>query len=208
MGVTARPVSESSAVASAPVELIPWLWVGLAALCLLLAVLGTYSNHFQNGFHFDDSHAVVNNPYIRSLSNIPRFFADGSTFSSYPPDQNYRPLVSTSLALDYHLAGGLHPFWFHVSTFVAFLVQLVLMFFIFRKILDIAHPATTNSLIALFMVAFYGLHPAIAETVNYIMQRGDLYSTLGVIGGLCVWALAPGSRKWAVYLTPVIVGDF
>jgi tetratricopeptide (TPR) repeat protein len=61
-------------------------------------------------------------------------------------------------------------------------------------------------MIALFMVAFYGLHPAMAETVNYVIQRGDLYSTLGVVGGLCLWALAPGSRKWGAYLVPVILG--
>jgi tetratricopeptide (TPR) repeat protein len=185
---------------------IPRYWVALAATCLLLAVLAAYSNHFQNGFHFDDSHSVETNPYIRSLANIPRFFADARTFSSYPPDQNYRPLVSTSLALDYRMAGGLHPFWFQVSTFAWFLVQLALNFLLFRKILDIARPAPANPLLALFMVAWYGLHPAMAETVNYIMQRGDVYSTLGVIGGLCLWALAPGSRRWGAYLVPVILG--
>jgi tetratricopeptide (TPR) repeat protein len=169
-------------------------------------VLAAYANHFQNGFHFDDTHSVVTNPYIRSLANIPRFFTDARTSSSLPPNWNYRPLVSISLALDYHLAGGLHPFWFHVSTFVWFLVQLALMFLLFRKILDITCPASANSMIALFMVAWYGLHPAMAETVNYIIQRGDLYSTLGVIGGLCVWALAPRTRKCGAYLLPVLLG--
>jgi tetratricopeptide (TPR) repeat protein len=204
----ASSVSKSRDAGSPTGKPVPRYWIGLAWACLLLAVLATYSNHFQNGFHFDDTHAVETNPYIRSLANIPRFFTDARTFSSYPPDQNYRPLVSTSLALDYRMAGGLQPFWFHVSTFAWFLVLLALMFLLFRKILDITHPAQTNSLIALFMVAWYGLHPAMAETVNYIMQRGDLYSTLGVVGGLCVWALAPGSRKWGAYLAPVILGAF
>jgi tetratricopeptide (TPR) repeat protein len=206
MGVAASSRKKSRDAAPSVQQPVSPYWVAVAAACVLLAVLATYSNHFLNGFHFDDSHAVETNPYIRSLSNIPRFFTDARTFSSYPPDQNYRPLVSTSLALDYHLAGGLHPFWFHVSTFVWLVVQLVLMFPLFRKILDITRPAPANSLIALFMVAWYGLHPAMAETVNYIMQRGDVYSTLGVIGGLCLWALAPSSRKWGLYLVPVILG--
>ena len=193
----------------APADLpIPRHWLAFASACLLVAVLATYSNHFQNGFHFDDSHAVQTNPYIRSLSNIPRFFIDARTFSSFPPDQNYRPLVTASLALDYWMASGLHPFWFHVSTFGWFLVQLVLMWFLLGKILDLAWPAPANSLIALFMVAWYGLHPAMAETVNYIMQRGDLYSTLGVVGGLCVWAVWPDKRKWGLYMIPVVLGAF
>ena len=181
-------------------------WTALAAAALLAVVVVTYSNHFENGFHFDDSHAVETNPYIRSLYNIPRFFVDARTFSSYPPDQNYRPLVTTSLALDYWMAGGLRPFWYHASTFVWFLVQLAAMFFLYRKILDAIRPAPENALLALFMVGLYGLHPAMAETVNYIMQRGDLYSTAGVVCGLSIWAYWPNKRKWGMYMFPVVIG--
>ena len=180
--------------------------VPLAGAGLLLIVLAVYSNHFENGFHFDDSHWVETNPYIRSVANIPRFFTDAQTSSSLPPNQSYRPLVTASLAFDYHMAGGLHPFWFHVSTFAWFLTQLALMFVLFRKILESSCPSPANSWVALFIVALYGLHPAIAETINYIVQRGDVYSTLGVISGLCVWALAPVTRKWGAYLVPVILG--
>ena len=150
----------------------------------LLAVVATYTNHFGNGFHFDDAHAVVSNIYIRDLRNIPRFFADGRTFSSLPTNQSWRPLISTSLALDYRLGHGLRPFWFHLSTFFWFLIQLVLMFFLYRRIFDKAAPGPANAYIALFTVMWYGLHPANAETVNYIIQRGDVYATLGVVAGL------------------------
>ena len=82
-----------------------------------MALLAAYANHLQNGFHFDDAHAVVNNVFIRDLANISRFFTDGRTFSSLPTNQSWRPPVSTSLALD-----GLKPLWFHISTFFCFLV--------------------------------------------------------------------------------------
>src|ERR1700682_2769452 len=81
----------------------------LAACFAALAILVTYSNHFHNSFHFDDSHAVIENVYIRDLHNIPRFFTDATTFSSLPANQTWRPIVSLSLALDYHV-GGLQPF--------------------------------------------------------------------------------------------------
>src|ERR1700682_855169 len=98
----------------------------LLALLMLLVVLA-YSNHFQNEFHFDDSHTVVDNPYIRSLKNIPRFFIDATTFSSLPSNQSYRPIVAASLAIDYWLGGGLNPFYFHLSTFLLYLLQLALL---------------------------------------------------------------------------------
>jgi tetratricopeptide (TPR) repeat protein len=180
------------------------LW--LLACVALLALVGSYANHFGNGFHFDDAHAVVTNVYIRDLRNVPRFFTDGRTFSSLPTNQSWRPLVSTSLALDYRLGHGLKPFWFQLSTFIWFVVQLVLMFLLYRGLLDGAAPGPANAYIALFTVMWYGLHPANAETVNYVIQRGDLYATLGVVAGLTLYIAFPGLRKFGIYLLPVVLG--
>src|SRR5581483_4922908 len=96
----------------------------------------------------------------------------------------YRPVVTASIAIDYWLAGGLKTPVFHISTFIWFLAQLALMFFLFQVLFDSAPPDPANTYFALFAAALYGLHPAVAETVNYIVQRADLYSTLGVVAGL------------------------
>ena len=82
-------------------RLLP-IWILLA----VAAVVAAYANHFHNSFHFDDSHTIVENVYIRDLHNIPRFFTDATTFSSLPANQTWRPIVSLSLALDYKLARG------------------------------------------------------------------------------------------------------
>jgi len=176
--------------------------VGLA----ILAVFAAYSNHFHNDFHFDDSHAVVTNVYIRDLHNVGKFFTDARTFSSLPANQSWRPMVSASLALDYYLGAGLKPLWFHISTFLWFLIQLALMFLLYRSILDIAWPQLSNRYVALAAVACYGLHPVNAETVNYIVQRGDVYSTLGVVAGLVTYIRVPSLRRFGLYLLPVILG--
>jgi hypothetical protein len=97
----ARPSEDSHRVAKG---LFPW-WMGL-----VLAILAAYSNHFENGFQFDDTHTVVQNASIRSLANLPRFFSDASTFSTIPSAWSYRPLVTASLALDYALGGGYSRF--------------------------------------------------------------------------------------------------
>jgi tetratricopeptide (TPR) repeat protein len=170
---------------------------------LLLSVLLVYSNHFENSFHFDDWHTITNNPFVRSLANVPRFFTDANTFSTLPANRGYRPLLSTSLAFDYWLTGGYKPFVFHLSTFLWFLVQLVVMYFLFIAMLERMDPDPANHYVALFAVAWYGLHPVNAETLNYIIQRGDSLSTLGVVAGLWMFAASPGWRNYGLYLIPV-----
>jgi tetratricopeptide (TPR) repeat protein len=181
--------------------------LALAAVLILAAVTLTYSNHFENGFHFDDFHTVNNNPYIRSLHNAKLFFLDPATFSVLPANRTYRPLVTLSLAIDYWLGGGLQPFYFHLDAYLWFLAQLALMFFLFRHILRLAKASArwpeAPDIAALFAVALYGLHPAMAETVNYVIQRGDLYSTALVVASLALYGLRPGLRKYGIYLLPL-----
>jgi tetratricopeptide (TPR) repeat protein len=185
---------------------MPRLRTTLAACAVLLAVTLTYSNHFHNTFEFDDFHSINDNLYVRSLTNIPGFFTDATTSSVYPTHQAWRPLVTSSLALDYWLGKGYNPFYFHLSTFFWFLTLLIWAALLFRTILDRTAPDSRNLWIAWFAAAWFGLHPAIAETVNYIIQRADLMSTWGVVAGLALYARFPASRRWCIYLLPVAVG--
>jgi len=41
-----------------------------------------------------------------------------------------------------------------------------------------------------------------AETVNYVIQRGDLYCTLGCVAALLLYARWPGLRRTGLYLLP------
>ncbi|MDE1156505.1 MAG: tetratricopeptide repeat protein [Acidobacteriaceae bacterium] len=171
---------------------------------LLALVLATYSNSFGNSFHFDDYHTVLENPAIRSLHNLPRFFTDTSTFSIYPANRTYRPLVSASLALDYALGHGYKLFWFHLGTMICFLLLMLLLLQLFRQTMDRAQNGVDHFWPALLGAAWFGLHPAMAETVNYVIQRGDLYCTLGCVAALCLWVGWPKQRRYGVYLLPLI----
>jgi len=175
-------------------------------LALLAAVLAVYSNHFHNAFHYDDFHTVTTNVYITDWHNIPRFFADGALFTREPANASYRPVTSVFLAIDYWLGNGYQPFYFHLSTFIWFEVQLLLMFLLFRRIMDLADPHPLNSWTALTATAAYGLHPVCAETVNYVIQRADLYSTLAVIASLFCFIAYPAQRRWGYYLIPAFLG--
>src|SRR5256885_9718278 len=92
----------------------------LGCAMLLSGLLATYANHFHNSFHFDDAHTIETNAAIQDLRNIPLFFRDATTFSALPSNQSYRPVVSTLLAIDYWLSGGVRPFWFHLSILALF----------------------------------------------------------------------------------------
>jgi protein O-mannosyl-transferase len=178
----------------------------LLAVILVVAVTMTYSNHFHNGFHFDDAHTIVENIYIKDIRNVPLFFKDATTFSSLPTNQSYRPVVSTSIALDHWLSGGLHPFHFHLSTFVLFLVQGLLMYLLYVKVFDKSYRQNTNHFLALFSTAWYLLHPANAETVNYIIARSDSLSTQFLLFALVLFLYSTFCRKWQLYLIPLGIG--
>jgi tetratricopeptide (TPR) repeat protein len=182
------------------------IWI-LAAL-LFAAIMVTYSNHWHNEFHFDDAHTIQNNVYIEKLHNIPLFFKDPKTFSTLPSHCSYRPLVSTTLAIDYHFGGLGDTFYFHLSTFILFLLQGILMYFMFLKILSFAGNSVANKYVSLFATAFYMLHPSLAETINYIISRSDTLSTLFVVMAFVVYQYSAVARKFYLYLIPVIIGCF
>ncbi len=69
----------------------------LCSAVLLAGVFAAYANHFENAFHFDDLNTIVDNPAIRSLDNIPKFFSDATLFSTIVNNRSYRPLLRPRL---------------------------------------------------------------------------------------------------------------
>lgn len=179
----------------------------ILAIVLMALLYATYQNHFGNTFHFDDSHTIESNMHIRNLENAGLFFTDASSFSSNPSNQTYRPLVSLSFAIDYHLAGGLNPVYFHVNMFLFFSLLLILMVLVFKKILTQVSPELNfTGLISILAVAWFGFHTANAETMNYISARSDLYSTFFVTAAFAMYLYFPRLRQWQLYLVPVVIG--
>jgi Flp pilus assembly protein TadD len=177
----------------------------LAVAVLLVAITAAYANHFHNSFHFDDAHTIETNASIQQLQNIPLFFRDATTFSSLPSNQSYRPLVSTLLAIDYKLGGGLQPFWFHLSILALFVALTLLLGFVLYRLVETVAPSPRNLWIALAGAAWYGLHPANADTVNYIIASSEVISTLGVIASFAVYFAFPRLRRYYLYVLPAAI---
>ncbi len=178
----------------------------ILSLILFVGLLLTYSNHFKNGFHFDDSHTIVDNVNIRNIKNIPKFFVDTKMVSSSKDHWGLRPVVTTTLAIDYWIAGGLNPFYFHLSTFIIYLFLLVLLFYMYKKIVSNVLEHDWRMYISLFAVGWFGLHTVNAETINYIISRSDVLSTFFIVLSFCLYVLKPKSRKNYLYILPALIG--
>ena len=164
-------------------------------LFLIVALTLTYANHFDNEFHFDDSHTIQDNAFIRDLGNLALFFTDARTFSSLPTNQEYRPVVTALNAFDYWLGGGPDPFYFHVHIFAEFALLAVLLFFFFRHVFRLAGSGQSCDWAALFGAALFTFHTASAETINYVIARSDSFTTLCVVASFVLYQYESGWRR-------------
>jgi tetratricopeptide (TPR) repeat protein len=181
------------------------LILAFLAFALLIAA---YANHFENGFHFDDYHTIVNNLYIRNIHNIPAFFSDPKMFSSDPTHWGLRSVVTTTLAIDYWLGGSLDPFWFQMSTFIWHILLCVVLFFMYRSILKSSFKDSWPGYLAIAATSWFALHTANAETLNYIISRSDVLSTFMITLSLFIYISWPAKRKYYLYIIPAILGVF
>ena len=143
--------------------------IAVAALLVTVGLLA-YANSFDNSFHYDDSHSLVENPSVRSLGNIPRFFIDPGTFSALPEARMYRPLLLTTYAFNY-AAGEYGVFGYHLVNLALHLANAWLVWALAQRL-------TGHSRSALFAALLYVVHPVLSEPVNYISSRSSLLATL------------------------------
>lgn len=192
---TSRRHSPVGAGASAPA---PFVDARMAIAGSLVLVLLAYANFFHNSFHFDDSHVIVENPSIRSLANVPRFFTDAHTFSSLPTNSTYRPLVTLSFALDYAARHSLDPVPFHATQLLLLLLTGALLLFVYRDVLG-----KERMTLAIAAAALFCVHTANTETMNFLSSRSELLSAVGFLGAFLLF-VRHYKRPW--YLIPLAVG--
>ena len=164
---------------------VPWGSLGLVTLVWVV-----YAGGLANGFHYDDTHSIVENPAIRTLSHWARFFTDPTTFSAEPRMAMYRPLLVTSFAVDYAVH-GLHPRGYHLVNLALHSLTVLLVYGLLRQ--------QVGAGLSLWAAALFGVHPVHTQTVEYISSRSELAAGLGVLGAVYLYTsggrlrnLAPG----------------
>jgi dolichyl-phosphate-mannose--protein O-mannosyl transferase len=165
--------------------------IGLCLIVVLLCL--TYANSFDNGFHYDDYHSIVENPHIRTLASIPEFFTNPQTFSMLTQRAMFRPLVLSSCALNYYhgqyQANGYR--WLNLLVHAACTVLV----FALARALGL-NPASAG-----FAAVVFAFHPLQSETVNYISSRSESLAALGYILSLLAFvrfraAAASADGRW------------
>lgn len=157
--------------------------MGLVAILPLIV----YLNSLSNPFHYDDGHSIVDNPHVRSLANVPSFFADPSMFSGDPEISMYRPFLLVTYALNYAISG--YDVWTYHLVSILLHVASVWAVYALARALHLAPAAAAFAAIA------FGLHPIHTEAVNYISSRSELLASLCVLLGMWVHTRY-GDRRW------------
>lgn len=131
------------------------------ALILMLAVI-VFSNSLSNGFtNWDDDRNVYENPYIRNITtqNLAVYFTK-------PLLSMYTPLIYLSYAMDYKI-GQLNPSVYHTTNLLLHLINIVLVFFVIRRL-------TENIEMAAIVALFFGIHPMNVGAVAPVSVRSSL----------------------------------
>lgn len=153
----------------------------------IILIIGflVYVNALPNNFVWDDEEQIVNNLVIRDWKNFPLLFISSTFYGGGAGLTGgfYRPLVTLSYFLNYHL-WGLNPLGFRFFQITFHLLNLVLIFFILRKIfLDQAIKYSNE--ISFLATLFFAVHPANVESVIYLGSIGEILYTFFIL--LAFW---------------------
>jgi tetratricopeptide (TPR) repeat protein len=149
-----------------------------APALLAVVILAVYWNSFASGFHFDDWHVIEQNPAIRTLANVPRFFIDPHLTTVLRENTDLRPILLASFALNWAISGA--AVWsYHVVNLALHWLAALLVFRIVRDHLWLGEDAVVVALAAALIVA---VHPLNTEPVNYISARSALLTTVFYLG--------------------------
>ncbi len=140
-------------------------WPGVLLPLLGLVTFVVYSGALSFQFVWDDRLQIVNNPIIRTWSNLPRAFESDLWYHVARHQVYYRPLFVVWSMLNFSLF-GLRSWGWHLGAIVLHLGAVASVFWLARK-LGIEY--WTAALAALI----FALHPIHIETVAWISAASD-----------------------------------
>ncbi len=139
---------------------------------LALATFVIYSGALWFDFVWDDLPQIVNNPLIRTWSNLPRAFTSDLWYHVARHQVYYRPLFVAWSMLNYTLF-GLHPRGWHLGAVLLHLGAVGAVFWLARKL---RLEYWTSALAALI----FALHPIHIEPVTWVSAASDTMVTMFV----------------------------
>jgi hypothetical protein len=131
--------------------------VVLVVAATFLAYAGTLTFQFVS----DDEFQIINNPFIKSWENVPRFTAHSWSHSDPNSLGNYyRPIALLWLLINHQLF-GLNPSWWHLTTVLAHLAATLAVYVLVNTVVK-------DRFLAGFAALIFGLHPVHIEAVAWV----------------------------------------
>ena len=161
------------------VKRAPAAW---ALALVVLAAAASYANSLRGGFHYDDLHHIVGNPYLRDAKYAQQYLHRPDMFSALPGHNMYRPAVLWSFHLNYS-TGGYDPLHWRLTAIALHTIAAVGVFLTFLALMGRFAPGRPRIPGALVAALFFAVHPVFSETVNYASARSSLLAT-----GCLLWA--------------------
>jgi hypothetical protein len=136
----------------------------LGLVVLLVVSFFIYAPSLSGDFVIDDVPFIKDNPYIRDISHVTRFFTKGVWENSAHEIKNeplYRPMNLMPMMLNHALWGN-NPLGYHLFLLLLHLANTCLVYALIRKVVKGSAMAATIG------AAMFALHPARVESVAWI----------------------------------------
>jgi len=169
---------------------------GIIIILYIISII-VFSPVLKNGFisTWDDSAYVIQNKLLHDLSwgGVVRIFKYDDEFQRLV--NNYHPLTTFSLALNYQVS-GLSPASYHLANMVVHGLNAVLVFlFVYLLSRRRFWPALVSGLL-------FAIHPMHVESVAWISERKDVLYTFFFFAGLIVYLKYLEDQKlWKLGIT-------
>ena len=135
-------------------------------LFIALIIVIVFSNSLKNKFAWDDKFLIVNNPYIKDCSYIPKIFNSQLYEGGGMHSNFYRPVQLLSFMIDYRI-WKLNPFGYHLTSLLLHIVNSALIYLIALAI-------SSSPYMAFITASLFGVSPAISGITFYTPARSDL----------------------------------
>jgi len=179
------------------------------SLVFMAMALALYSNGFDHAFHLDDGHALLDNPGIRSLQNIPQFFVDASHFSVLRANVDYRPVLLATFALNHHLGGYTPAGWHLVQVLLHMVCALGVLQLGLRVVAMRQLPAVeqrTARVMVFVTAVLFTVHPVAAGVVNYFSARSSLLTAALLLPAVVAFMSPSRDRRGPLVAATVLYG--
>ncbi len=148
-----------------------WSEGTLFAILVFVSLL-PYSNALLNGFVYDDTTQILDNPYIVSFRHLGQVFTTAvwSYVGSGGYTNYYRPVMTFGYMLCFRVFGTA-PYGFHLANILLHAAAVCMLYVLTKRMFG-------NRLVAFLAAALFALLPIHTESVDWVAAVTDLEVTL------------------------------